>query len=87
LIILESAGVEMFGILWPLGIVYDNLVKFVVFWYILWYLGTFSLVFGTLHHEKSGNPGPRQIGFKARKSEILKTATRCKYHSMFENNF
>jgi hypothetical protein len=50
--ILESLGIENIGILkflWPFGIFYNNLVYFVIVWYIL-------IRFGMLYHEKSGNP-------------------------------
>jgi hypothetical protein len=44
----------IWNILWPFGIFYDHLVQFVFFWCI------FS-GFGTMHLEKSGNPGANHV--------------------------
>jgi hypothetical protein len=44
--------VAILSILWPNGLFYDNLVRFVVICYIL-------SRFGMLYIEKSGNPGCR----------------------------
>jgi hypothetical protein len=45
------------------GIFYGHLEYFTVIWYILGLFGIFSLVFGILCQEKSGNPASNQKSF------------------------
>jgi hypothetical protein len=39
-----------------------------VIWYILWSFGIFSLPFGMLYQEKSGNPGLQDLWLDLQKS-------------------
>jgi hypothetical protein len=45
-------------IIWPFALFYGHLIYFTPIWYIFGTL-VYFFRFGTLYHERSGNPGPR----------------------------